>query len=69
MQESLKTLGSEYTNLNQDIDNFINTFNIMEDIENNIKTTEQNIDIIFKTINTLGRKVAELKKQRRSPKK
>lgn len=29
MQESLKTLGGEYTNLNQDIDNFINTFNIL----------------------------------------
>lgn len=43
----------ENHNLNQEIDSFINTFNVIDDVQHDIKKTQDNIEVIFKMINDM----------------
>lgn len=50
IEQEINGLKGDSHNLNQEIDSFINTFGVIDDIEMDVKKTEDNIEVIFKSI-------------------
>ena len=54
VSSEMQLLEADRSALNHDIDALINTFAVVDQIEKDVKQTEENIDLIFKTLNGLS---------------
>ena len=54
IEQDIDLLKGDTNELNQDIDTFINTFSVIDQIEKDVTSTEENIELIFKTIQALS---------------
>ena len=54
VSSEMALLEEDRSALNHDIDALINTFAVVDQIEKDVRQTEENIDLIFKAINSLS---------------